>query len=147
MANLFYPLGKKHFAIGDVVWKASGGSTVRAFLVDSTAYTYSSTHEFLSDIPTNARKGASGGTAITDGVLLTLIDAATNGVLDADDITISGISAGSALQNVVIFKDGATDAASPLLLFIDTATGLPVTPDGNPILIQWDNGANKIGVL
>ena len=42
---------------------------------------------------------------------------------------------------------GAADAAdvtSPLLFFIDTATGLPLTPNGGDVIVTWDNGVNKI---
>jgi hypothetical protein len=28
--------------------------------------------------------------------------------------------------------------------YIDAATGLPLTPNGGDVTIQWDNGANKI---
>ena len=35
-------------------------------------------------------------------------------------------------------------AAQRVIAFIDTATGLPVTPNGGDITITWDNGANKI---
>jgi len=31
-----------------------------------------------------------------------------------------------------------------LIAFIDTATNLPVTPNGGDIIVAWDNGANKI---
>jgi hypothetical protein len=31
-----------------------------------------------------------------------------------------------------------------LIAYIDTATGLPVTPGGGDIDITWDNGSNKI---
>ncbi|GAI46620.1 unnamed protein product, partial [marine sediment metagenome] len=44
-----------------------------------------------------------------------------------------------------IFKDdGVDDVSSPLIALIDTATGLPVTPNDGDITIAWDNGANKI---
>jgi len=36
---------------------------------------------------------------------------------------------------------------SPLALAIDTATGLPVTPNSGDITIAWDSGANKIAKL
>ena len=31
---------------------------------------------------------------------------------------------------IVIYKDTGTEATSPLLAMIDTATGLPITPNG-----------------
>ena len=33
---------------------------------------------------------------------------------------------------------------SPLIANIDVATGLPITPSGGDIIVQWDTGANKI---
>ena len=37
-----------------------------------------------------------------------------------------------------------TEATSPLIAYIDTATGLPITPNGGDIIVTWDNGTNKI---
>ncbi len=42
---------------------------------------------------------------------------------------------------------GGADVAATaqrLIAYIDTATGMPVTPNGGDITIAWDNGANKI---
>ena len=38
-------------------------------------------------------------------------------------------------------------STSQLVAYIDTATGLPVTPNGGNIQIVWDTGANKIFAL
>ena len=47
MANGFYQKGMQHFAFGDIVWKASAGSTIKASLIDSAAYTVDLVnHEF-----------------------------------------------------------------------------------------------------
>jgi hypothetical protein len=35
-------------------------------------------------------------------------------------------------------------SSSPLICIFDTATNLPVTPNGGDITIQFDNGTNKI---
>ncbi len=70
----------------------------------------------------------------------------TLGVLDAADVTFSAVSAGAALDAIVIFKDTGSDATSPLVLIACTATGLPVTPNGGDITITWDNGNFKIGM-
>ncbi len=146
MANRFYLKGKKHFAMGDIAWKAAAGSTIRCFLVDSADYTVDTTaHEFLSDIPVAAREGGS-GTGYNQGAQLTLIDAADDGILDASDTTLTAVT-GDQAEYIVIYKQGTSDADSILILLIDVATGLAITPNGNDILIQWDNGANKIAKL
>ena len=51
---------------------------------------------------------------------------------------------GSTINAIVIVKDTGTEATSPLIAYIDTATGLPITPNGGDIIVTWDNGINKI---
>lgn len=145
MANGLYDNGRNRFARGDLQWKATGGHTIRCFLVRSSGYTPDLVnHEFISDVPTGARVGNNGNTARANAPQLTLLDPSA-GVCDANDITFTAVPSGAACQYLVIFRDdGSADASSPLIAFIDTATGLPVTPNGANINIEWDNGANKI---
>jgi phage tail sheath gpL-like len=70
----------------------------------------------------------------------------TSGTFNAANITFTAVS-GSAVTQAVIYKDTGTDSTSPLIALIDTATGLPVTPNGGDITIAWDSGTNKIFVL
>lgn len=70
----------------------------------------------------------------------------TNGIFDAADLTFTAVS-GAQVTQIVIFKDTGTPSTSPLIARIDTATGLPVTPNGGDITITWDSGANKIFAL
>jgi hypothetical protein len=66
------------------------------------------------------------------------------GVADAADTSLTATSA-VACNAIVIWKDTGTPTTSPLIAYIDTATGLPVTPAaGGTVNIVWDNGANKI---
>lgn len=68
------------------------------------------------------------------------------GVFDADDITFSAVT-GDESEGLVIFEDSGTDTTSNLIAYIDTATGLPVIPNGGDINVTWDTGANKIFAL
>jgi len=43
----------------------------------------------------------------------------------------------------VLYQHTGAESAL-LLLLIDTATGLPCTPNGGDITLSFDNGANKI---
>lgn len=144
MANALYDKGRNHFAMGDILWKATGGSVIRAFLVDSLDYTVDlANHEFLSSVPVAGRVGGTaGGTAYNSGIQLTLLDPVA-GVCDANDITFPAVT-GDQSEYILIYKMGTSDADSLLIALIDTATGLPVTPSGGDILVAWDNGANKI---
>jgi hypothetical protein len=65
-------------------------------------------------------------------------------VCDGGDITFTTVPTGGPYEYLVIFKDAGTDTESPLIAYIDSATGLPVTANGGDINVAWDNGANKI---
>jgi hypothetical protein len=92
------------------------------------------THEFLSDIASGARIATSGNLASKTSTL---------GVFDAADVTLTAVT-GTTVEAVVLYKDTGTASTSPLIAYIDTATGLPVTPNGGDETITWDNGSNKI---
>ncbi len=70
----------------------------------------------------------------------------TGGVFNAANITFTAVT-GAQILYIVIYKDTGTDSTSPLILYIDTATNLPITPNGSDITITWDTGANKIFAL
>lgn len=144
MANGFYQLGMKHFAQGDIVWKASGGSTIKAALMDSADYTVNlTTDEFENPALGNPPAAGTGFEEVSGA--FTLIDAATDGVVDANDITFTATS-GDQCEGIVVFKDTGTTTTSPLLFWWDTASGLPVTLGGD-VTVSWDNGANKIAKI
>jgi len=65
------------------------------------------------------------------------------GVADAADITAATVT-GDAFDSLNIYKNTGAEATSRLIAYIDTATGLPCTPNGGDITVQWDAGANKI---
>lgn len=132
MANALYDTGRAAFLGADVDWLADN---IKAVLVDTGAYTVNlSTHAFLSDIPGGARIATSGNLAGKT---------ATAGVADANDVTFTAVS-GATVEAIVLYKDTGVAATSQLICYIDTATGLPVTPNGGDITVTWDNGANKI---
>ena len=61
----------------------------------------------------------------------------TNGTFDAADATFTSVS-GNSVEELLIYKDTGAGATSVLLVSFDTATGLPVTPNGGDIVIQWN---------
>ena len=67
----------------------------------------------------------------------------TDGIFDAADVTFTTVS-GATVEDFSIFEDDATDATSSLIVNFDTATGLPLTPNGADVTLQFDGGANKI---
>ena len=133
MANTLYELGRQKFADGLISWT---GDNIKVALVDSAVYTINLvTDEFITDV-------TAGGAVIATSSNLTST-ANVFGVCDAADVTLSSVT-GAVSEYLVCYKDTGTPATSPLIGVIDSATGLPVTPNGGDISIQWDNGANKI---
>lgn len=146
MANALYGLAKQSFLSQNPSIDLDT-DTIKSFLIDAASYTPNmSTHQYLSDVPAASRKGNSGGNTDADAVTLAG-KTVTLGVFDATDITFVTVPAGAALEYILIYKSTGVEATSPLIALIDTATGLPVTPNGGDITVQWDEGANKIFAL
>lgn len=132
MANTLYDYCRQRFLESNINWMTD---TVKVILVDFGGYTpQTSTHQYLSDISSSAR--------IAGPVTMTS-KATTGGAADAADCTFSAVS-GASIEAIVIYKDTGTESTSPLIAIIDTATGLPITPNGGDIIVTWDNGTNKI---
>jgi hypothetical protein len=127
MANSFYTKGIEAFLEGSI---SALTDTIKAALV-STAYTPNlSTDQYFSIVPS--------GAIIAAGVALASKTGA-GGSLSAANTTWSSVS-GSAASYVLIYKDTGTASTSPLICLIDTATGLPVTPNGANITVVWASG-------
>jgi hypothetical protein len=132
MANTLYDEARRLFLEAGINWMTDD---IKAILVDAGAYTPNFTsHQHLADIGQSAR--------VTPGVLLTG-KATTGGAADANDVTFSAVS-GPSIEAIVLYRDSGSDATSTLIAWLDTATGLPITPNGGDIIVTWDNGANKI---
>lgn len=132
MANTLYDKARERFLRGQINWDTD---TMKVCLVDKNVYTPNfTTHEYLSDV--------SGSAIIAAGVTLTG-KSSTSGAADANDVTFTAVS-GNESEALIIYKDTGDTATSPLIALIDSATGLPITPNGGDIIVVWDNGANKI---
>lgn len=128
MANILYPKGAEAILNGDIDWNSD---TIKVALVDTGTYTYNAAHDFLDDL-----SGVVGTAQTLASVTI------TGGVLDAADPTFTAVS-GDTVEALVVYKDTGSAGTSPLLIYIDSATGLPVTPNGGDITIEW----NASGIL
>lgn len=110
--------------------------TIKAVLVDVQDYTVNfATHEFLSDIPAAARVATS--PALSGKT-------AAAGIFNATSTTWSAVT-GDQAEAVVFIKDTGSAATSPVICYVDSASsGLPVTPNGGDITLNFDTGVNKI---
>lgn len=131
MANTLYPKAKEAFIGGDL---ALDSANIRVILIDTGAYTYSASHDFLDDVAGGAQIATSGNLANKT---------ITNGIFDADDVTISAVT-GATVEAVIIYEHTGTGSTSHLIAYIDTGTGLPFTPNGGDVLVSWSNSGTKI---
>jgi len=130
MANSLFDKGREGFATGDIQWDSDD---IRVMLVKST-YTYDGTDQFLADMGSvdNGRSAALGSKTTTSGIC------------DAADTSITATSA-VACNALVLFVHTGSDATAKLIGYIDTATGLPVTPSASQVFtVAWSNATNKI---
>ena len=131
MANFIYDNAREEFLGGALSWSSDD---IRVILIDAADYTASAAHTNLSQVPAAARVATSG--ALTTKTI-------TAGVADADDVTFSSVT-GDQSEAILIYQHTGTESNSTLIAYIDSATNLPVTPNGGDITVTWDNGANKI---
>lgn len=132
MANALYDKAAERFAQANLNWNTINAKVV---LVDTSIYTFSkTTHDFLDDIPVEAR-------VFTSGLLTG--KTSVGGSCDADDITLVAVT-GPQSEALVIFEDTGNPTTSGLIAYIDTSAGLPITPNGGDMLITWSSGSDKI---
>jgi hypothetical protein len=131
MANALYDNARQLFLTGTLDWLTI---SAKVFLIDTTHYTYSSAHQYVSTVGSSARVA---------GPVLITTPTAVAGAAGGDNITFSAVS-GATVRAIIIYSDTGTEATSPLIAYIDTATGLPITPNGGDIILQWDTGVNLI---
>lgn len=131
MANAIYPKALEAFLGGDLDWDAD---TFNVVMLDVADYTYSAAHEFLDDVPSGARVG-------TPQTLASKTK--TDGVADAADATFPAVT-GDPCEALLIYQDSGVEGTSRLVAYIDSVTGMPVTPSGADITVRWSSGANRI---
>lgn len=131
MANALFNKGKEAI-LSDLDFSAA---TIKALLVGSGYAVSLTTDQYVADLPPDqilARSATVTGKGVTDGVAT------------ADNGTWSSVGGTDDGAYIVVYEDTGSDATSRLLAYVDTAVGLPITPNGGDIQIAWDVGPNKI---
>lgn len=135
MANALYNAGREGFLAGNLDWDAND---IRLIFVDEADDTIDlSVDDFLDDRAAASRVAVSGSLASKT---------TTAGTADAADVTVNSVT-GDQFESIDIYYHTGTEATSRLIANIDTATGLPTTPNGGNITVAWDNGTNRIFTL
>lgn len=148
MGNFWYNTGKLRMWAGatgevDII---SDTIKVMALETDDDAATF----EFIGDVlggtgvevtSTGYTGGFGGAGRKTLGSKVLTVDQANNRAeFDCADVTWASISQAGVETWVafLIVKEITNDVASPVLAHIDTATGLPLTPNGSDITLTID---------
>lgn len=128
MANAIYPKFKE-LLLGSQTASSLTSGTVKAALIDTGTYTYNAAHDFWDD--------AVAGVVGTPQAIAN--KTVTNGVFDGDDVVFSAVS-GASVEALIIYIDTAgANSTDPLVAYMDTGiTGLPVTPNGGNITVNWN---------
>ena len=129
MANALYSKAKERF----LAWQWSGDpidmvdDDIKVALIDTALYTFNASDEYWSSA-SSAQVGSS----------VSLVSkTVNNGVFDAADVVFTSV-AGASIEAIILYKDSGSPLSSALIAYIDVvASGLPVTPNGGNITVQW----------
>lgn len=140
MSGLF-DNARELFLRGELSWNAD---TIRIMGVDHSVDNPNlATDTYFSDIAAGARRGNSGASGRTD--MPTLAGkTTTDGVADADDVTLTLVTGGLTLSSYVTFMDTGADGTSPLISKTDSGTGIPTETSGGDIGLTFSNGVSKV---
>lgn len=127
MANSITNVGKD-FLLQAGNWVAGN---FNVYLVDNATFTYvPGTHNYLSDIPVIERVDSAALAGKT----------CVNGALDANDVVFASVTGDQFEYVIIVGILGGAETADPIICVFDTASGLPLTPNGNNITLTWNVG-------
>ncbi len=110
-------------------------ATIRAMFVDHADDTpVLATDDFINDIASAARVPALASCPALGTKTLGVVAA---GVFDAAD-TVFTLLSGDQSESLILLEDSGTESTSDLIAYWDTATGLPLTPNGADVTVVWN---------
>lgn len=143
MPDAFYNTGLNGFAAGEIDFDTA---SIKVGLLRGGAYT--ATHQFMSELLAVAGVVLVSTTA---ALATKTIGTPGPGVADAADSLFASVPTGTACNSLVLFQAsavaGGVDVATTaqrLIAYLDSYTGLPVTPNGANINLVFPNDANRI---
>jgi hypothetical protein len=134
MSNGLFANYRNQALIGNFNWTSVPMNVYLIYVTDYTA-----------NLATDQHFSAVAGGAIVATASLSGASA-SGGVANASNVTFSAVT-GSQVGAILIAEYTGNPSTDRLVAWIDTASGLPLTPNGSDILIQWDTGANKVFAL
>lgn len=127
-------------AIRNGVWNSGlpdlTSLTIKAMFVDNADDTVAAADDFIDDVLSAARVPA---IASCPALASKTNGSVGVGVFDAADTTFTSLT-GDASEQLILFEDSGVEATSDIICFWDTATGLPLTPNGGNVTVVWAAG-------
>jgi hypothetical protein len=122
-------------AQGNIIWKATGGATIKAQLTNSSYTQNQETHTVRSSITADKTSGTTDQT-------LTLTDPATDTTndrveLDAADITFSSVTSGNTVESVILYKEVSGVGSDILIAWLDFSAGT-IASNGGDITVAFN---------
>ena len=133
MPNFVYNGAAEGAWKGEIDWVSDD---MRALLIDTTLYTAAVTDGFLDEIP--------GGAIIASAVALGGKTISGRTLQTTNPITFPTVAVGNDVTAIVVYLHTGTPSTSRLVLYVDTAFGLPAVRDGLDVRVSWSTGTNKI---
>ena len=143
MANTLYMSGRQGFLDGSIDWDTN---TIRLTLINRDG---GGSLNNATDITFYTQVGDTARVKTYDAALAaTGIGGKTvaSGIADGNDCTLSATS-GQPVGAIILWADSGSPSTSRLIGWIDTGTGLPASPNGGDITVQWSAGASRIFML
>lgn len=142
MANTLFTEGRKLLLNGSVDW--DGATPYKAVMVNT-----SGTNAWTPDMAIANMASIASNSFRTSAVEITNRAITSDGAADGDDVTFTAVaSSADPIEALIIYKEGnnaaISDAANIPLVYIDSASGLSITPNGGNIIVVWDGGVNRI---
>ena len=152
MSNQLYPIARYMAADAGHNWESA---IINVCLVDEGYSIVPGSHQDFADLGGSTNHGTEGaaGAVLSDKVITIdgacqATDARWTSVSDqSGTIKIKGLAAYFFDRAYDFPQSGGTTYPQPLLFWIDTATGLTLTPNGGDVIAKWDTGINKIYML
>lgn len=130
MANAIYPKYKQSLLSGDAntALTGTGATGLWVALIDTADESYNAADQFYSDLT------GAGIVAEIEVGSVTL----TSGVVDGADVVFPTVTGDQSEALIFYRKNAGANTTWRLVAYIDTGqTGLPVTPNGGNINVNW----------
>jgi hypothetical protein len=133
MGNRLYDKGRELFLLGDLEWDTDVFSLL---LIDTDDHAINHTNVARADITSGAEVANLAGNSTYPAALASKTHAA--GLADAADATFEAVN-GDEVEQLIIYKNSGATANDYLIVSIDTATGLALTPNTGDVTVVWNS--------